>query len=354
MIKKTNEGKWLVDVQPGGRVGKRIKRLFSTLAEAKRFEHHTQASAIHQPWNPKPKDSRKLSLLILRWYDLHGQHLKAGKNTKSRLLHFCIQVDDPVASQFSAKIFADWRTKATTREKRPMAANGVNRVHSYVRAMFSTLIELKEWDGVNPLENVSQLRKPASELKYLDTDEIKRLLDALLASLNESVYPCAVLAMATGARWSEAESIEIRQVVSGAVRYHTSKNNDGGKWRTVPVCKELEAMLRQRHQMHGDKKLFGSCYAAFREAVTRAKIVLPKGQLTHVLRHTFATSFLSKGGDLRTLKEILGHETIEMTMKYAHLVEAHLVQARQFNPLAGLSPSEFCWNSIRLSPENPG
>lgn len=342
MIKKTGEGKWLVDCQPGGRLGKRVKRLFQTQAEAKRFLHHIEAQAIQQPWNPKPKDKRSLTELITIWYDAHGQYLSAGENTKSRLVHFASQLGDPLAIELNAKMFTEWRILVTTRSNKPLKAGGVNRILAYAKAMFSTLMEIGEWDDDNPFERVPLIKAPASELRYLEKDEITKLLFSASKSENDSVWLCSVLALSTGARWSEAEQLTIRQVISGAVRFHTKKDSKGGKWRTVPIGEELEAALRKKaSDAEVKESIFSPCYSAFREAVTRAEIELPDGQLTHVLRHTFATTFLSSGGDLRTLKELLGHESIQMTMRYAHLVESHLNQARVFNPIAKLP--QFNW-----------
>jgi integrase len=332
----------LVDCQPGGRLGKRVKRLFLTQAEAKRFLHHIEAEAIQQPWNPKPKDKRKLSELITTWYEAHGQYLSAGANTKSRLVHFADQLGDPSALELSAKMFSEWRILVTTRNSKPLKAGGVNRVLAYAKAMFSTLKEIGEWDGDNPLERVSPIKAPASELRYLEEEEIAKLLSSASQSENDSVWLCTVLALSTGARWSEAEQLTIRQLIPGAVRFHTKKDSKGGKWRTVPISEELEEALRKGASDTDEKgAIFSRCYSAFREAVARAEIELPDGQLTHVLRHTFATTFLSSGGDLRTLKELLGHESIQMTMRYAHLVESHLNQARVFNPIARLP--QFNW-----------
>ncbi|WP_437124277.1 tyrosine-type recombinase/integrase [Burkholderia multivorans] len=72
--------------------------------------------------------------------------------------------------------------------------------------------------------------------------------------------------------------------------------------------------------------------SAFREAVDRAKIELPDGQLTHVLRHTFASHFMMNGGNILSLQRILGHASLTVTMRYAHLAPDHL-EAKRFNAL---------------------
>ncbi|WP_232772588.1 tyrosine-type recombinase/integrase [Psychromonas sp. Urea-02u-13] len=66
----------------------------------------------------------------------------------------------------------------------------------------------------------------------------------------------------------------------------------------------------------------------------RTAVRLPKGQSTHVLRHTFASHFMMNGGNILVLQQILGHASITDTMKYAHFSPAHLEDAIRLNPLA--------------------
>ena len=74
-------------------------------------------------------------------------------------------------------------------------------------------------------------------------------------------------------------------------------------------------------------------HIVFREGVERAQIELPLGQMTHVLRHTFASHFMMAGGNILALQRILGHQSLTMTMRYSHLAPEHLKEAREFNPL---------------------
>ncbi|WP_262196681.1 tyrosine-type recombinase/integrase, partial [Escherichia coli] len=75
-------------------------------------------------------------------------------------------------------------------------------------------------------------------------------------------------------------------------------------------------------------------YLKFREILQEVKPDLPKGQATHVMRHTFATHFMMNGGNIVTLQRILGHATIQQTMTYAHFSPDFLLDAINFNPLA--------------------
>lgn len=79
--------------------------------------------------------------------------------------------------------------------------------------------------------------------------------------------------------------------------------------------------------------LFTPCYSAFRSAIDRTGIELPDRQLTHVLRHTFASHFMMNGGNILVLQKILGHTDIKMTMRYAHFAPDHFEDAVRLNPL---------------------
>lgn len=79
------------------------------------------------------------------------------------------------------------------------------------------------------------------------------------------------------------------------------------------------------------------CYGAFRSTLQRTGIELSAGQLTHVLRYTFASHFKMIGGNILVLHRLIGHTDIKMTMRYAHFAPDHLEDAVKFNPLANLT-----------------
>ncbi|WP_230945807.1 tyrosine-type recombinase/integrase [Burkholderia cepacia] len=131
------------------------------------------------------------------------------------------------------------------------------------------------------------------------------------------------------------EVLRVGQVRSGVIQFARTKS---GKARAVPIVRELTEQIAAHHTAHGvGERIFASAFAAFRSAIDRANIVLPDGQLTHVLRHTFASHFMIRGGNILTLQRILGHQSLMMTMRYAHLAPDHLEEARRLNPLVRTS-----------------
>jgi integrase len=69
---------------------------------------------------------------------------------------------------------------------------------------------------------------------------------------------------------------------------------------------------------------YGDIKKSFASAVKRAKIHDFK---FHDLRHTFASHLVMAGVDITTVKELLGHKDIKMTLRYAHLAPSHKVKA---------------------------
>jgi len=98
----------------------------------------------------------------------------------------------------------------------------------------------------------------------------------------------------------------------------------------VPISPTLSNIIPKRKG-----KLFPkSCNdSTFRTAIKNSKIKLPRGQMTHVLRHTFASHFMMNGGNILVLQRILGHASIIDTMKYSHFAPNHLEDAVRLNPL---------------------
>jgi integrase len=331
-ISKTASG-WNVDIQPAGRGGKRFRKTLPTKAEALAWETWIKAKVQQSPeWQPARRDERRLLDLVELWHKHHGINLRASKDTHSRLKNLCEALGNPYADQLQSEQFAEYRA---TRLAAGISPNNLNREHAYLRAVFNELIRLGHWKGNNPLSRVRQMKIAERELSFLSIEQIRLLLNAL----SDDTLLVAKVCLATGARWSEAEGLRVSQVLGGQIQFTGTKS---GKNRSVPIDDYLIALLdahlvkRYGSGKELAERFFESGYNSFRVAVEKAGLKLPKGQLTHVLRHTFASHFVMNGGNILVLQKILGHSSLTMTMRYAHLAPDHLQEAKAFNPLTML------------------
>lgn len=338
-IKKLENGEWQVDCRPEGRGGPRIRRKVQSKNEAMHLERRIMGDGSKGEFKKKPKrDERRLSELVVLWFQLHGKSLKRGEERKRALEAMAERMGDPRAANFTSAHFTTYRAERLDgehgrikpgngrkkgEEAKPVSANTLNHELAYLRAMFNELDRLGEWRGENPLAKVRQLKFDEPEMTYLERDQITSLLMAL-DNISAKAGVVARICLATGARWSEAEGLTKRQVRDGRIHFHRTKNS---KSRVVPIAQDLQEKVRAELP-------FGDCYKRFDEAVDVVGLDLPDGQLTHVLRHTFASHYMMNGGDILTLQRVLGHSSLAMTMRYAHFSPGHLAGVVNLNPLA--------------------
>lgn len=328
-IEQLPDGRWKVDVEPIK--GKRFRKMLKTKAEAQRFEAKCRTECIQpRDWNPKPKDNRRLSEVIQRWYDLHGHAITSGQRRTNALKLMAKRLGDPIARKLTGTAVVDLRRLELASGAKPKSIN--NRL-SYLKTVFNELYRLGDIDYSSPLAKLKPLKFQEAQLTYLTVNQIKQLLDVLDGSRSKSVRLVAELCLATGARWSEAEGLRPELVRNDTVTFVNTKSK---RVRTVPITPDLAKRLAAHFEANSR---FTSCLRAFRVALKASGIKLPRGQASHVLRHTFASHFVMNGGGILALKEILGHSSLAMTMRYAHLSPSHLRDAVRFNPLDGFDTS---------------
>lgn len=321
MIKKLESGLFAVDIRPNGRDGKRFRKTTKTRAEALAYEkwvisEHSQ----RQPWEQQKADNRRLSELASTWYKLHGHTLKTGAKRMKELAVVIDGLRDPGASKLTAKMYTDYRAERL----KAVTPNTANHDLTYLRALFNELRRLGEWDRPNPLADVRKIKHDDTELSYLDHDDIKLLLTELDNSPTSHARIQARLCLATGARWGEVSNLPKNAIRAGKLNLTGTKN---GKNRSIPISEELSTLVTAHTPLTDGMN-------TFKRAIRKTGLELPRGQMTHILRHTFASHFMMNGGDILTLQRILGHGSIIMTMRYAHLSPDHLKDALYKNPLA--------------------
>nr|VFK20213.1 MAG: Site-specific recombinase XerD [Candidatus Kentron sp. LFY] len=328
-IRKLPDGRYQVDIRPDGRGGRRHRRIFPTLREARYEKNRILARADRgEEWRRQKKDTRRLQDLIDAWHRLYGITLKDSGNRKRQLDFVCGLLGNPVAASFHAEDFLVFRN---ARLAAGISANTCNHYLSYLKAVFNRLIKLDNWKLPNPLQKIERLKFDESNITYLETGQIEALLSELAKSSRNTLL-ITKICLATGARWSEAETLHVEMVKDGLIHFVGTKS---GKKRSVPVDDELEREIKENRK--GTGRLFiGTHIKSFSSGLRRAGIELPRGQRSHVLRHSFAVHFMLNRGNILDLQKILGHSTLDMTLRYAQHHPDYLADAVTKNPLANL------------------
>ncbi len=198
----------------------------------------------------------------------------------------------------------------------------------------------KEWELPieNPVNSIERPKVPKGRIIFLKEDEAVRLLKECQVSRNKMLYPFVLMLLHTAMRPSEAAGVCWKQIDldNRSLTLEVTKNDP----RTVPLTKAVVSSLEMVKKVTGDNKYVflkgeGKSQQAknipasrFRTAFDKARerAGLPNVHM-HDLRHTAASHLLMSGTDLRTLASILGHSTLQMVIRYTHLLDDHKLNA---------------------------
>jgi integrase len=211
-------------------------------------------------------------------------------------------------------------------------------------ALLSHLFNIarREWGLLvtNPVSEVTRPKVNNSRTRFLTKEEAQKLLDVAQTSRNKKLYPYLLLMMHSGMRPSEAAGLRWNDVDLEArlVKLKITKT----VMRYVPLTEVAEKVLRSIRPVDAGKETFvflpqGSPLLG--KTLTRPNLYFRRSFYTvrikagledvhlHDLRHTAASHLLMAGVDLRTLAEILGHKTLQMVLRYTHLLNDHKLKA---------------------------
>ena len=179
----------------------------------------------------------------------------------------------------------------------------------------------EEWEALSVVPKIRLEKEAQGRLRWLEPDEQTRLLAACRASRNPQLFNIVTVALETGLRLSELLGLtwDRVDVSRGVIRLEVTKS---GKRREIPMRQVVYNVLASLPEpREGRVWRLRNIRTAFENAVAVAKV---DNLHFHDLRHSFASWFMMRGGQLQTLKEILGHADLKMTLRYAHLAPEHL------------------------------
>jgi integrase len=226
---------------------------------------------------------------------------------------------------------------AERRERDGRAPATINRELAFLRRVFNAAIASRVAE-TNPVRS----RKQGGAFTKENNQRVRHLLPEEEAALAREIPDLAdwsklVVALHTGLRRGEQFGLRWEHVdfTTGVITIPDSKS---GEPRHLPMNDTVRAVLRALPSRLKSPWVFPSdtgetpldaqnfVNRVFLPALRRAQI---DNFHWHDLRHTFASRLVMKGVDLRTVQELLGHKTLAMTLRYAHLSPGHKLDAVQ-------------------------
>jgi integrase len=206
----------------------------------------------------------------------------------------------------------------------------INRHIATIKHIFTKAVEweMVEEATMKKVHKVKLLEENNRRLRYLSAEECQKLL----TECGPHLKPIVTVALNTGMRKGEIlgltwDSVDLKH---GFILLEKTKN---GERREIPINATVRATLTRTRSRLDVKHVFydaetckpyGDVKKGFNAAVRRAGL---RDFHFHDLRHTFASHLVMAGQDITTVKELLGHKTLAMTLRYAHLAPSHKVKA---------------------------
>jgi len=266
---------------------------------------------------------KELSDHYLAWGEGRQKGFKTKKDHIGQLL--TVFGNCPLR-KFNTRLVEEWQTKRMKINK----PSTVNRLLATLKHMFTKAVdwEMVEEEALKRVRKVKLLPENNRRLRYLSKEECRTLIKGCSPHLK----PIVVTALNTGMRKEETLSLQWEKHIDlnhGFILLDVTKN---GERREVPmnqaVRDTLRGMVRRIDVPYvfsdGNGNRFKDVKRSFKSALRKAGI---KDFRFHDLRHTFASHLVMAGIDLTTVKELLGHKNLTMTLRYAHLSLGHKVKA---------------------------
>ena len=222
---------------------------------------------------------------------------------------------------------------AGARNRKENKTKSPGTVTRYMASLSHALtIAVREWEWLenNPMHKVKRPAHPKPRLRFLDDDERRQLLEACRNSPCPYLYPVVVIALSTGARYSEVMNLRWTDIdlERGIARLEHTKNRDR---RALPLTHHALEVVQHLHdhEKRADTDLLfpredGLAPIEIRKHWNRAlKEAGIEDFRFHDLRHTAASYLAMNGATLAEIAAVLGHRTLQMVQRYAHLSDQH-------------------------------
>ena len=195
----------------------------------------------------------------------------------------------------------------------------VNRELALLKRMFNLAIDWDLYLSSNPLRKVKFFKEVNTGFRVLSLEEESKLL----ANATPAIQDIVLYALNTGSRIGDIYSLRWQNVdLEGNLL--TAFTSKAQKINSIPIHPEVRRILEfwalgRKNEFVFYNQKTGKPFVDLRRGLELAWQKAGIAKVTwHTLRHTFASRLLERGVDIVTVKELLGHSTVTVTMRYTH------------------------------------
>lgn len=290
------------------------------------------------------------------WAESHLRHSGEAMRKLASWYPSCGKVKLPEITSWNVeKQISAWKKEGTS----PATCN---RKLAYLKAALNKAVE---WGVIksNPLSKIKKMKEDHSaNIRYFTPEENTQFRDALnareekrrqdrakfnewrrergyklfpdFAAFTDHLMPIVLLALNTGMRRGELFNLKWADInFAGQILTVVGATAKSGKTRHIPLNDEAFTVLKKWHEQRDKSDLvfpsrdgsrMDNIRSSWEGLMMAAKI---ENFRFHDLRHDFASKLVMAGVDLNTVRELLGHSDIKMTLRYAHLAPKKLAAA---------------------------
>ncbi len=307
-----------------------VTKTFSSKSMAEKWARRTELEIEEGTYFDKQEAaSHTIATLVDRYLkeELHKLAESDQKTRKRQLNWWKSELGGTTLNKVTPALLVEKRTKLKADKNR--SGSTVNRYLAAMSSAFGVAASEWQWVKENPFSRVRREKEADGRVRFLSPEERTALLDACKESKSKSLYLITVLALSTGMRQSEVMTLTWQQIdfERRTITLFKTKNGD---IRVVPLVGIAASLFKDHGKVRDLKNQYvfpgrHQSHAIFPR--TAWENALETAQVTnfrfHDCRHSAASELAMNGASLHEIAAVLGHKTLAMVQRYAHLSEQH-------------------------------
>lgn len=307
---------------------------FKRLTDAKKWIQDTESDMRNNRFF-KVHEAKKHTVA-----DMIDRYLKSANLTKTQDEHTGLhlrrwkdEIGHMLLSDLGPSQITEIKDKLLNEEYRgkPRSPTTVLRYLASLSVVFNTAVKDWAWLEESPMKNIRKPKAARGRVRFLDDNERERLLKACKQSKNPVLYLAVILAISTGMRQAELFKLKWQDIdlKHGFLILHETKN---GERRRVPLTGLALTLLQEHSKIRrlDTPLLFPGVKNPLKPIDLQQpwETVRKRAEIEdftwHDLRHCTASYLAMNGASLAEIAEVLGHKTLQMVKRYAHLSDGHV------------------------------